>query len=161
MVDFSQWRSSRLSFFISREQALEDHAGDRTHVQGIDLDQVAGVQHRVVLGFAYSVGTRPQSTPRAGNSEARRFQQPTLPLELREHAPPPWKSKPATSGGATEPPTCLCPSAETATARSKPFLLREKTKSAGGGAEDKDCVLPGSSNPADHSAAANDRRSDG
>src|ERR1035441_3869514 len=72
---------------------------------------------------------------------------------------PPWKSKRATAGDAGEPPACPYPNAETATATAKPFLLREKTKSAGGGAGDNDCAPPASSNRTDHNGAASDKTS--
>jgi hypothetical protein len=57
------------------------------HVQGIDLDQVAGRRHRVWLGFAHGIGTGPEGAARSGNSRTRRFHQPALPLELSQNTP--------------------------------------------------------------------------
>ncbi len=44
---------------VAGGELFEDHARDRTHVQRIDLDQVARLKHRVLLGVAHGVGTRP------------------------------------------------------------------------------------------------------
>jgi hypothetical protein len=71
---------------IASGELFEDHAGHGTHVHSIDLDQVARLQHRVLLGFSHRIGTRPQSTARSRNAGARRFHQPALPLELSQNA---------------------------------------------------------------------------
>lgn len=69
-------------------------------------------------------------------------------------------STPAVFPGTAAPPVCPCASEETATAKTKPFLLLGKTKSAAVVAEDNRCAPPEYANPADHSSAASDRRSD-
>src|SRR5882762_580720 len=73
---------------------------------------------------------------------------------------PAWKWRLRSAGGGAARPACLCPSGETANAKSKPFLLREKTKSAAVSDADGGSGLPASSNPAHHNAVASDRRSD-
>jgi hypothetical protein len=71
---------------VARGELFEDHSRHRTHVQGIDLDQVARLPHRVLLGFAHGVGTRPQSTARSRHSAAGRFHESALRFELGENA---------------------------------------------------------------------------
>jgi hypothetical protein len=44
---------------IAGGELFEDQTWHRTHPQSIDLDQVAGVRHRVLLGFAHGVRTGP------------------------------------------------------------------------------------------------------
>ena len=63
---------------VAGGELFEDHAGYRTHVQGIDLDQIAGLGDRVLLGFAHGIGTGPQSAARSRNPAAGRFHQPAL-----------------------------------------------------------------------------------
>jgi len=96
------WSTSQRETTSRAVNCFEDHARHRTHVERIDLNQVARLQHRVLLGFAHRVRAGPQRTARSGNSRARRFHQPAVPLSLRENAGPPWKSKPATVGDAEE-----------------------------------------------------------
>jgi hypothetical protein len=71
---------------IASGELFEDHAGHGTHVEGIDLDQVARLQHRVLLGFAHGIGTRPQGPARSRNSVAGRFHQSALAFQLGENA---------------------------------------------------------------------------
>ena len=44
---------------VPGSEVLEHNAGDRSHVQGVQLDQVPGLLYRVTLGLAHSVGTPP------------------------------------------------------------------------------------------------------
>jgi hypothetical protein len=71
---------------IAGGERFKDHAGDGTDVQGIDLDQVAGLRSRIFPGFAHRVGTRPQGAARSGDAAARRFDQSALLLESSENA---------------------------------------------------------------------------
>ena len=70
---------------VAGGELFEDHAGQRTHVQSIDLDQIAGLGDRVLLGFAHSVGSRAQGAARSRNSAAGRFHQAALSFQLREN----------------------------------------------------------------------------
>ena len=47
------------SHHVPGSEVLEHNAGDRSHVQGVQLDQVPGLLYRVTLGLAHSVGTPP------------------------------------------------------------------------------------------------------
>ncbi len=124
----------------------------------MDLDQIARPRQRVLLGFAHRVGRdrrarRDPGTPVREGSTSRpcRLRCVSMRPSMEVEMPP--------AGGAAEWPACPCPSAETANAKSKPFLLREKTKSAGGADGDGGSGLPASSDRADHSAVTSDRRS--
>lgn len=44
---------------VTGSELFKDHAGNRTDVQGVDFDQVAGLGHRVFPGFAHRVRARP------------------------------------------------------------------------------------------------------
>ncbi len=70
---------------IAGGELFEDHAGQRTHVQGIDLDQVTGLRHGVLLGFAHRAGPGAESTARSRKAAARRFDQPAMPFERSEN----------------------------------------------------------------------------
>jgi hypothetical protein len=63
---------------IAGGELLEDHAG-----QGTDL---AGLENRVLLGFADSIGTGAQGAATAADSAARRLDQSCLPFQLGEDA---------------------------------------------------------------------------
>jgi hypothetical protein len=63
---------------VAGGELFEDHAGHRTHVQGVDLDQLAGPRNRVLLGFARGVGTGAQGAARSRNPGAGRFHQAAL-----------------------------------------------------------------------------------
>ena len=71
---------------VAGGELLEDHAWHRTHVQSIDLDQITGLQNRILLGFAHRIETRPQRASRSWHCRAGRLDQPALPFELRENA---------------------------------------------------------------------------
>jgi len=71
---------------VAGGELLDDHAGQGTHVQGIDLDQIAGPGNRVLLGFADGIGTCPQNAATAGNAAAGCFDQLALPPQLAEDA---------------------------------------------------------------------------
>ena len=143
---------------IAGGELFEDHAGHRAHLQGIDLDEVTRLGNRILLGFAHGVGTDAQCPARSRNGGSgfpqarprcfsRVRMRPTMEVEMPS---PPCRS-------STAKPSL--PSAETATAKSKPCFLRETTKSAGGTDGDDDCPLPSCSNPVAHSASASDKRS--
>src|SRR5260370_14107348 len=76
----AKWGTSAASTFkpyhIAGGELFEGLARHRTHVQSVDLDQVAGLKHRVLLGFAHGVGTgrsarRDPGTPVRGRSTSR------------------------------------------------------------------------------------------
>ncbi len=70
---------------VAGRERFKDHAGPRTHIQGIDLDPVARPRHRVRPGFAHGVRPWPQPPPGSGNSVARRFDQPAVRLAMKEN----------------------------------------------------------------------------
>jgi len=111
---------------VAGRERFKDHAGARTHIQGIDLDPGG-----------------PAQTPRTAWVCARRKAVAAAPAGIRElrcaavrparreagdegESDPAgkWKSPPA--GGAAEWPACLCPSRETATAKSKPCFYGKR-----------------------------------
>jgi hypothetical protein len=71
---------------IAGGDLFKDDAANGSHVQSIDFDQVAGLRHRILLGFPLGIGTRPESATRSRNFGARRFYQSALLLESTENA---------------------------------------------------------------------------
>ncbi len=71
---------------VAGGELLEDHAGQRPHVEGIDFDQIARPRHGVLLGFADGIGTGAESATAAGDAAAGRLDQPALLFQLAENA---------------------------------------------------------------------------
>ena len=71
---------------VASGELLEDHAGQGAHVEGVDLDQIAGAGHRVLLGFTHGIRASAQSAAAAGHAAAGRFDQPGLAFHLGENA---------------------------------------------------------------------------
>jgi len=71
---------------VASRELFEDHAGQRAHVEGIDLDQIARPRNRVLLGFADGIGTGAKSATATGDTAAGCFEQPALQFQLAEYA---------------------------------------------------------------------------
>src|SRR5712692_5907953 len=56
---------------VAGGELFEDHAGQGTHVERIDLHQIAGARDCVLLGFAHGIRTRTQGAARTGHARAR------------------------------------------------------------------------------------------
>lgn len=67
-------------------ELFEDHAGQRTHVQGIEPGPGGGLGHGVLLGFAHGIGMGPQNATRSGDTGAGRFRQAAVLLQASENA---------------------------------------------------------------------------
>jgi hypothetical protein len=71
---------------IAGGELLEDHAGQATQLQGIDLDEVTRTRNRVLPGFADGIGRGHQGAAAAADPAARRFDQLALPFQLSQDA---------------------------------------------------------------------------
>ena len=130
---------------IASGELFENYARQKTHVHGVDLNQVARLAHRVLLGFAHRVGTGTQRPPRSGRTGARRFHQPTLPLEVDENAPQHRSGDRDLLAAEQHGQLIFAPARKLQTQSQDPFLLREKTKSAAAADADGGSGLPASS----------------
>ena len=144
---------------VAGGELFKDHAGHGTYVQGIDFDQVAGLGHSVLLGFAHGVGPGPQGAARSRNPGTGRFQQACLAFQLGENAAYHGSRNLQLLTAQQYGERNLFPSGETASVKSKPFPLKEKSKSAGVGDGDDGSEIPACSAHRDHSGSASDRKS--
>jgi hypothetical protein len=68
---------------IAGGEMLKGHARQRTHIESVDLDEIAWLRRPIFLGFSHSVGPRSQPAARTVRRAERLDQQTTLPEILQ------------------------------------------------------------------------------
>ena len=72
---------------IARGEMFPDHAGQRSHVGHIDLDEITGLEGPIMFGFPHRVEARTQRTTRATCAASERLDQETAFLQVPQDAP--------------------------------------------------------------------------